>query len=238
MNAAYLEPDVRLDAGTRTLHADFAIRNDSPETWRPAEGFGVGYHLFDADTGTLIVDGARVHPEHDVKPGETAQVRLEIPTAARRRPLPGAALADARKRLLVLRAGLAVPAGGDVHRERRGARGSRARGHPRHARPRARGARHRPRLRLSGIDDLAQSRPDPRDGAARHSGTLSRQLRRRVLDHHQSAAADAHVLFRLRRGAARPLRSARQPGGASRSTSWRACCRGWRSARPPGARRA
>ena len=41
-----------------------------PETWRPAEGFGVGYHLFDAATGTLIVDGARVAPEHDVKPGE------------------------------------------------------------------------------------------------------------------------------------------------------------------------
>ena len=39
----------------------------------------MGYHLFDTATGTLIVDGARVHPEHDVKPGETAQVRLEIP---------------------------------------------------------------------------------------------------------------------------------------------------------------
>ena len=42
------------------MHADFAIRNDSDETWRAAEGFGVGYHLFDAETGTLIVDGARV----------------------------------------------------------------------------------------------------------------------------------------------------------------------------------
>ena len=78
MNAAYLDPDVRLDAGTRQLHAAFLVRNDSAGTWRPSEGFGVGYHLFDAETGTLIVDGARVHPDSEVKPGETAPVLLEI----------------------------------------------------------------------------------------------------------------------------------------------------------------
>src|ERR1019366_8796142 len=77
-NAAYLAPDVRLDAGTRRLHAAFVVRNDSAGTWRPSEGFGVGYHLFDAETGTLIVDGARVFIESEVKPGETAPVRLEI----------------------------------------------------------------------------------------------------------------------------------------------------------------
>ena len=78
MNAAYLEPAVKLDAGTRMLHAAFTIRNDSSEAWRPSEGFGVGCHLFDAATDTLIVDGARVHPEREVKPGETAQVHLDI----------------------------------------------------------------------------------------------------------------------------------------------------------------
>jgi lipopolysaccharide transport system permease protein len=77
-NAAYLEPDIRLDAGTRRLHAAFVVRNDSAATWRPSEGFGVGYHLFDAATGTLIVDGARVYIEREVKPGETVPVRLEI----------------------------------------------------------------------------------------------------------------------------------------------------------------
>ena len=82
MNAAYLEPFVKLDAGTRTLHAAFTIRNDSTEAWRPSEGFGVGCHLFDAATDTLIVDGARVHPEREVKPGETTQVSLEIPLPA------------------------------------------------------------------------------------------------------------------------------------------------------------
>ena len=40
--------------------AEFELRNDSAETWRADDGFAIGYHLFDADTGTLIVDGARV----------------------------------------------------------------------------------------------------------------------------------------------------------------------------------
>ena len=48
MNAAYLQPEIALDAATRTAHARFTVRNDSRETWRAAEGFGFGYHLFDA----------------------------------------------------------------------------------------------------------------------------------------------------------------------------------------------
>lgn len=78
MNVEYLTPAARLDTGTRLLHAAFTVRNDSPETWRPSEGFGVGYHLFDAATGTLIVDGARVHPQQEVKPGETVTVTFEV----------------------------------------------------------------------------------------------------------------------------------------------------------------
>jgi homopolymeric O-antigen transport system permease protein len=78
MSASYASLDVRLDPATRTVHAAFDIRNQSSETWRAAEGFGIGYHLFDAATSTLIVDGARVCPERDVKPGETAHVRLEF----------------------------------------------------------------------------------------------------------------------------------------------------------------
>ena len=78
MSADYLQPDVRLDAATRHLHATFSVRNDSLDTWRASEGFGVGYHLFDADTGTLIVDGARVAPVQDVKPGESMPVTLDV----------------------------------------------------------------------------------------------------------------------------------------------------------------
>jgi lipopolysaccharide transport system permease protein len=78
MSAAYLSPEVKLDPGKRTAHAQFEIQNDSPAVWRAAEGFGIGYHLFDAETGTLIVDGARVKPECDVQPGERVRVRLDV----------------------------------------------------------------------------------------------------------------------------------------------------------------
>ena len=82
MSATYLVLCAELDQATRTVHVECAIRNDSQETWRAAEGFGIGYHLFDAETGTLIVDGARVHPEGDVKPGEPMAVRLDFEVPA------------------------------------------------------------------------------------------------------------------------------------------------------------
>jgi lipopolysaccharide transport system permease protein len=50
--------------------------------WRAAEGFGIGYHVFDAETGTVIVDGARVRPERDVEPGERVRVRLDFEVPA------------------------------------------------------------------------------------------------------------------------------------------------------------
>jgi homopolymeric O-antigen transport system permease protein len=78
MSAGYLEARVKLDEATRIAHAEFDLRNDSSETWRVAEGFAIGYHLFDVETGTLIVDGARVAPTGDVAPGETARIRLDF----------------------------------------------------------------------------------------------------------------------------------------------------------------
>jgi len=82
MSATYLLLHAELNPAARTVHVEFAARNDSEETWRAAEGFGIGYHLFDAETGTLIVDGARVEPECDVKPGERMRVRLDFEVPA------------------------------------------------------------------------------------------------------------------------------------------------------------
>ena len=78
MSAAYLEPKVQVDPASRKASVEFTVRNDSRETWSAVQGFAVGYHLFDTETGTLIVDGARVAPERDLKPGETAHFRLEF----------------------------------------------------------------------------------------------------------------------------------------------------------------
>jgi len=78
MSAAFPNPRVTLDTASRIAHAEIEVRNESPETWRASEGFAVGYHLFDADTGTLIVDGPRVPPAGEVKPGETLHAAFEI----------------------------------------------------------------------------------------------------------------------------------------------------------------
>ena len=71
----------RIELDGAVVTAAFAIRNHSGSAWRAAEGFGIGYHLFDAETGTLIVDGERVHPERDLEPGDSAHIaiRFQLP---------------------------------------------------------------------------------------------------------------------------------------------------------------
>ena len=126
-------------------------------------------------------------------------------TARGRRPLPGAPLAPARKRLLVLRPRLAVSGGGRRRQGRHRNHGPRARERSRETAPRARAAFRRPGVRLPRVDHLAQSQPDPRDGAPRHPGPLQGLVRRIVLDGPQSPAVDAHLFFRVRRGHPRPV---------------------------------
>ena len=71
---ADLPSTMKPDAGTGGLErSGFEICATPPrDTWHPAEGFATGYHIFDADTGTLVVDGARQPPARDVAPGESA----------------------------------------------------------------------------------------------------------------------------------------------------------------------
>ena len=76
MNAAYSNECVQTSG--RAVDVEFDVRNDTPEPWRAAEGFGVGHHLFDNDSGTLIVDGARIHPDRDIAPGGSLHVALDF----------------------------------------------------------------------------------------------------------------------------------------------------------------
>jgi lipopolysaccharide transport system permease protein len=78
MSAGYLQPHFEFHPETRVAQVEFELANQSAETWRAAEGFRVGYHLFDAGTGTLIVDGPRVALDRDLAPGERTRVRLEF----------------------------------------------------------------------------------------------------------------------------------------------------------------
>ena len=62
----------RIELNGAVVTAEVQIRNQSGSAWRSSEGFALGYHLFDADSGTLLVDGARVHSERDLEPGDSA----------------------------------------------------------------------------------------------------------------------------------------------------------------------
>ena len=76
MSAEYSNPRVALDG--RNARAECEIRNAGAETWASAGDFAIGYHLFDAATGTLIVDGPRLSLPHDLSPGEAAAIVTEF----------------------------------------------------------------------------------------------------------------------------------------------------------------
>ena len=80
MNARYAEIDVSKPDG-RLVRAGFRIENLSADSWRRDQGFAIGYHIFDPDTDTLVVDGARTVLPHDLEPGqpETLALTMELP---------------------------------------------------------------------------------------------------------------------------------------------------------------
>lgn len=77
MSVAYEDADVRIVDGL-SVTARFQMRNKSEEPWRSTEGFAAGFHIFDSETGTLIVDGERRHPRRDIAPGEAEPISLNF----------------------------------------------------------------------------------------------------------------------------------------------------------------
>ena len=82
MNAAYESPEVRL-SGDLQVEARFNLRNTSADPWRPSEGFAAGFHIYDSETGTLVVDGERQRPSGDVAPGPSYACKLPSKRGAR-----------------------------------------------------------------------------------------------------------------------------------------------------------
>jgi hypothetical protein len=60
------------------VQARFNLRNTSGDAWRPEEGFAAGFHIYDSETGTLVVDGERQPPPGDVAPGGSVPVDLRF----------------------------------------------------------------------------------------------------------------------------------------------------------------
>jgi lipopolysaccharide transport system permease protein len=78
MSAEFLKPEAALGAAG-ALQVRFELCNRSHESWRAADGFALSYHLFDSETDTLIEEGPRVSPPHDIAPGEVWPASLDIP---------------------------------------------------------------------------------------------------------------------------------------------------------------
>ena len=68
---------VVLDSGRRVT-ATLDLANQSTETWRAADGYALGYQIFDPETGTLVIDGTRQAPAQDIAPGASAHFRVVL----------------------------------------------------------------------------------------------------------------------------------------------------------------
>lgn len=79
MSVAWRDPSVVVEPGTTVLRVAFELENRSRETWRASDGFRAGWQIFDRDTELLVEDGPRQALEKDLRPGETAPVRFDIP---------------------------------------------------------------------------------------------------------------------------------------------------------------
>jgi lipopolysaccharide transport system permease protein len=77
MSASYENVNVSLIEGT-SVKAEFDLRNRGSEPWRVSDAFAIGYHIFDADSGTLIEDGSRVAPARDVPPAECVHIHTDF----------------------------------------------------------------------------------------------------------------------------------------------------------------
>lgn len=82
MKLELVEPRVDLEPATRLLRVSVAVENASKQSWRPPEGFALGYQIFDPETDILIVDGERCPLREELEPGGRRPCQLEIPLPA------------------------------------------------------------------------------------------------------------------------------------------------------------
>src|SRR5262249_50620434 len=81
MSAAYQIGESHV-AEAGAVHVEFSVRNESREPWRAADQTAISYHVYDAETGTLLSDGPRVPIARDLGPGETFPVKLDLEVPA------------------------------------------------------------------------------------------------------------------------------------------------------------
>lgn len=78
MSVAYLDPEFRVDTGARSVHAKFRLVNHSQQTWRRADGYSIGWQIFDPETATFIAEGEWLPLGKDLAPAETGEFDVEV----------------------------------------------------------------------------------------------------------------------------------------------------------------
>lgn len=78
MSVRYSTATVELDTRDGALRASLRLVNRSGAPWLRAEGFAVGYQVFDPDSQLFIEDGVWQPLDADVAPGESAATELSI----------------------------------------------------------------------------------------------------------------------------------------------------------------
>jgi lipopolysaccharide transport system permease protein len=78
MAAAYEQIAVDVDAATRTISIRFRLVNRSHVDWRIADGFVIGWQIYDPDTATFIQEGAWTQLKEDLASAQMADVEIKI----------------------------------------------------------------------------------------------------------------------------------------------------------------
>jgi lipopolysaccharide transport system permease protein len=77
MSARYHDASVEADG--LALRVSFRVENASAAEWKRDEGFAFGYHIFDPETETLVIDGPRTALGCDLAPGKPAPFEIRFP---------------------------------------------------------------------------------------------------------------------------------------------------------------
>ncbi len=78
MPAAYEQPRVTVEPEGRALRVRLRLKNASRKAWRRAEGFCLGWQLFDPKTALFIREGEWAAMETDLEPEQSAVVDLLV----------------------------------------------------------------------------------------------------------------------------------------------------------------
>lgn len=78
MIVAYEQPSFDIEPGTRDLNGRFRLINRSHEQWGRADGFAIGWQIYDPDAGTFIREGEWNPLAQELASAQTGDVQLAI----------------------------------------------------------------------------------------------------------------------------------------------------------------